>query len=163
MLLVECYIFGGEICPRIIPIWTNKRKHLWTNPSRSPIGVVARVGEFQPIFDNLFVPNEASAKDPIPTVETREMGGNVPDLSFVRPVRHVEPVADRRTLRNLLCINNHLRELKINRTHDQQILDGRINSRLPGTDEGLVICVGQPRVLDQVLKVAIATSSPGNV
>jgi hypothetical protein len=48
-------------------------------------------------------------------------------------------------------------------THDQQVLDARFNSCLPGADKRLIIGVGQPRILNQVLKVAITTAPPGNV
>lgn len=69
MLLVEFDIFNGYLPPCEIPIRANIRKHLWTNPSCSGcIGVVARVGEVQRIFDDPFAPNEASAKDPIPSM-----------------------------------------------------------------------------------------------
>jgi hypothetical protein len=52
---------------------------------------------------------------------------------------------------------------KVNRTYNQQILDSRFNGRLPGADKGLIIGVSQPRVLDQIFKVAVAASSPGDV
>lgn len=51
----------------------------------------------------------------------------------------------------------------MNRTYDERILDSGFNGYVPGTDKGLTIGVGQPRVLDQIFKVAVAVSSPGNV
>jgi len=73
-LLVGFNISCGYIPSREIPIRTNIRKRIWTNPGwRGRISVVARIGDFQRIFDDSFVPNEASAKDLIPIMETREM------------------------------------------------------------------------------------------
>jgi tRNA(Phe) wybutosine-synthesizing methylase Tyw3 len=74
MLIVEFDIYRGYIAPSEIPMRTNKRKLFWSNSSCSGrIGVVARVGEFQRIFDDLVVPNEAPAKDPISSMETCNM------------------------------------------------------------------------------------------
>jgi hypothetical protein len=102
MSLVELYILSGNIGPRVIPIGANICKYLRTDSSLSGlIGVIARVGQFQPILDDLFIPNEASAKDPIPTMETRQMRGNIAGSSFIRPVCHIEPAADCRTLYSL--------------------------------------------------------------
>ena len=111
--------------------------------------------------DDGVVVEELAAQDPVAGHEAGQVRADVADGPTIVKVSQVRVVAHRRRLILLVSGRRAPRgDRKLKRAYPEKGVDGRVDGRCPGVCEDVVIRVCQTGVFDEVLEVAVRSTTP---